>query len=207
MPNEKRVSEAVIRRLPKYYRKLQELKGQGMERVSSSELARLMGLNASQIRQDFNCFGDFGQQGYGYQVDVLLRELALVLNLGKRFAICVVGVGNIGKALLRYYSEGREGFYVTSAFDVDPAVIDRTYGGVTVRDTEELPAHLAEGTTDIVAICTQRDQAEPVLRIAEAHNVKGVWNFAPVDLSWGAAFIENAQLTDDLLVLAYRMGR
>ena len=152
---DRRVSEAVIHRLPKYYRHLQDLQARGIERISSGELSVEMGFNASQIRQDFNCFGGFGQQGYGYQVSVLLRELGSILGLTRVYNLAIIGAGNIGKALARYSGFTKEGFCVKAVFDIRPEIIGRVLSGVEVSHVDTLNDFLASNQIDIGVICTQ----------------------------------------------------
>ncbi len=202
---ERRVSEAVIRRLPKYYRQLQELEKRGVERISSSELSNEMGFNASQIRQDFNCFGGFGQQGYGYQVSVLLREISSILGLTHVYNIVIIGAGNIGKALARYAGFGKEGYCVKGVFDVRPDLIGKDLSGVTVSDAAELDAFLAETPIDIGVICTQKEDAQEIAEKLVKNNVHAIWNFAPIDVHVENASVENVHLSDSLYVLSYRL--
>ena len=203
---EKKVSEAVIHRLPKYYRQLQELQARGVERISSGELSVEMGFNASQIRQDFNCFGGFGQQGYGYQVSVLLREISAILGLTKVYSMIIVGAGNIGKALSRYAGFSREGYSIKAIFDVSPEIIGKNYSGIEVVDVKGLSAFLAENKIDIGVICTQKEAAQSIAEELYAGGVKAIWNFAPLDVAVEGACVENVHLSDSLYVLSYRLA-
>lgn len=203
--SEKRISEAVIRRLPRYYRQLEDLRNRGVERISSNELAQEMGLNASQIRQDFNCFGGFGQQGYGYQVSNLHKEIASILGLNSRWNMVVVGVGNIGSALLGYSGFAQEDYQILAAFDVSPQLIGKVIHGVTVHDYAELPAFLKENKIEIGIVCTQKETAQEVSDVLVEGGVRGIWNYAPIDVKNDDAFVENVHLTDNLHVLSYRL--
>lgn len=201
----KRISEAVIRRLPRYYRHLEELKNRGVERISSNELAKEMGLNASQIRQDFNCFGGFGQQGYGYQVSTLHKEIASILGLTTRWNMVVVGAGNIGSALMGYAGFANEDYHILAAFDVSPSIIGREIHGVKVDDYANLPAFLERNEVQIGIISTQKEDAQAVCDVLVNGGVKGIWNYTPIDVDSEGAFVENVHLTDNLHVLSYRL--
>lgn len=203
--SDKRVSEAVIRRLPRYYRHLTDLKRRGTERISSSELSAEMGLNASQIRQDFNCFGGFGQQGYGYQVDNLLHEISNILGLTESWSIVIVGAGNIGSALLRYNGFDKDGYHIVGAFDSNPAICGQSINEIVISPAEELPAYLAEHDIQIGVICTQKDTAQTVCDILVEGGVRGIWNYTPIDVHSEEAFVENVHLNDSLYVLSYRL--
>jgi len=203
---DRRVSEAVIHRLPKYYRHLQELQARGVERISSGELSVEMGFNASQIRQDFNCFGGFGQQGYGYQVSVLLREIGNILGLNRTYNMAIIGAGNIGKALARYTGFAKEGFIVKAVFDIRPEMIGRVLSGVEVAHVDTLNDYLAENPIDIGVICTQKENAQEIAEKLVQGGVKAIWNFAPIDVEVDGARIENVHLSDSLFVLSYRLA-
>ena len=218
---ERTVSEAVIHRLPKYYRHLQELQERGVERISSGELSAEMGFNASQIRQDFNCFGGFGQQGYGYKVDSLkeeigeqgygyrvnslLHELSQILGLTHVYNIVIVGAGNIGKALARYAAFPQEGYEVKGIFDIREEVIGREINGITVQNVADLPEFLQQNQIDIGVICTPKDNAQKTADVLTQGGVRALWNFAPIDVEAEKACIENVHLSDSLYVLSYRL--
>ncbi|MBQ9989288.1 MAG: redox-sensing transcriptional repressor Rex [Clostridia bacterium] len=204
---EKYISEAVIRRLPRYYRKIEEMYEKGVERVSSSQLSEEMGLNASQIRRDFNCFGGFGQQGYGYAVAKLYHELRRIMGMEQPSRCVVIGAGNIGRALINYTGFDGKPFSVAAAFDTDPVRTGQTDRGIAVYPMDELEAYVRENPVDIAVICTPRAFAQSVCdRLADL-GIRGVWNFAPVELEGPAWMtIENVNMSDSLLVLSYRMG-
>ena len=202
---ERTVSEAVIHRLPKYYRHLQELQERGVERISSGELSAEMGFNASQIRQDFNCFGGFGQQGYGYRVNSLLHELSQILGLTHVYNIVIVGAGNIGKALARYAAFPQEGYEVKGIFDIRGEVIGREINGITVQNVADLPEFLQQNQIDIGVICTPKDNAQKTADVLTQGGVRALWNFAPIDVEAEKACIENVHLSDSLYVLSYRL--
>ena len=204
-PKDKKVSEAVIRRLPKYLRQLEDLKNRGIERISSGELSNEMGLNASQIRQDFNCFGGFGQQGYGYQVSVLLNEIRTILGLNKQYKAIIIGAGNIGLALSSYSGFAEEGFLIESAFDVNSELIGKKLGNLPVLDVKDMQSYIRENNIEIAIICTQKEVAQEITDLVTEAGVKGVWNYAPIDVFSKSAFIENVHLSDSLFVLSYRL--
>ena len=177
-----------------------------MERISSGELSVEMGFNASQIRQDFNCFGGFGQQGYGYQVSVLLREIGNILGLNRTYNMAIIGAGNIGKALARYTGFAKEGFIVKAVFDIRPEMIGRVLSGVEVAHVDTLNDYLAENPIDIGVICTQKENAQEIAEKLVQGGVKAIWNFAPIDVEVDGARIENVHLSDSLFVLSYRLA-
>lgn len=204
--NDKRVSEAVIHRLPKYYRQLKELQKRGVERISSSELSKEMGLNASQIRQDFNCFGGFGQQGYGYQVSYLLQEISKIIGLSKKYDMVIIGVGNIGHALMSYTGFDQEGYRIIGAFDVNPDLVGKSIAGTTINHMDTLKQFLQQKSVDIGIICTQKEDAQNICDVLVESGVCAIWNFTPIDVLSDKASIENIHLTDHLYVLSYRLA-
>lgn len=207
MAMSKYVSEAVVRRLPKYYRKLLELCERGVERISSQELSVEMGLNASQIRRDFNCFGGFGQQGYGYQVQKLRDELHRILGLDKKYRCAIVGAGNIGRALILYKGFGGTSFSMNAIFDVNPELIGKAIDDVPVRSMFEFDAYIRENDINLGIICTPRETAQDVCDRFAQLGIRAVWNFAPIELSGPAWMsIENVHLSDSLYTLTYRIN-
>lgn len=203
---ERKVSEAVIHRLPKYYRYLEELQNRGIERISSSELSEEIGLNASQIRQDFNCFGGFGQQGYGYQVSSLLKELQAILGLMHPYHVIVVGVGNIGRAIANYQGFVKDGFEIKAAFDINQEIIGQSIGEIPVYHMNDLREFLKKESVDIAVICTQKNDAQTICDQLVEDGVQAIWNFAPVDITHEGAFVENVHLSDFLYLLTYRLN-
>ena len=200
------VSEVVVRRLPQYYRQLETLEREGVRRISSKELGEQMGLTASQIRQDINFFGAFGQQGYGYNVSELKRHLGEILGLDKNYNMIVVGAGNIGHAIVNYQSFQRRGFRVVGLFDKSAVIIGKEINGVKVRDMAELEAFLRENDVDIGAICTPMDTAQGIADLMVAGGIKAIWNFAPVMLEVPPEIpINHVHLTDSLLMLSYKL--
>ena len=177
-----KISSAVIRRLPRYYRYLHTLIEEGVDRISSAELSRRMNVTASQIRQDLNHFGGFGQQGYGYNVLYLRKEIGKVLGLDREHSMAVIGVGNLGKALVRSQDFRKKGFFVTALFDCDPEVIGKQYCGCTVRDTDEIISYLKDNPVDIGVLTVPKQNAEKLAGQLIEAGVKAIWNFANVCL-------------------------
>jgi redox-sensing transcriptional repressor len=201
-----RISDAVIHRLPRYYRYLSELETAGIERVSSSRMSHEMNLNASQIRRDLNCFGGFGQQGYGYQVSRLKQEIMRILGIGISYRAVIVGVGNIGQALLKYRHFGEEGYQIVAVFDTDPQLIGRDLGNITVRSMNELADFVKENKVDIGIIAVPKAYAQKTADELVSLGVKGIWNFAPVDVQVRRGVsVENVHLSDSLYILSYHM--
>ncbi len=201
-----KISDAVIRRLPKYYRYLSELEAYGTEKVSSLKMSKDMNLNASQIRRDLNCFGGFGQQGYGYQVSRLKQEIARILDIGSVHKAVVVGAGNIGQALLKYKGFSDEGYRIAAIFDADKSVIGKEIGGFTVKPMNAMAGFVIENAVDIGIIAVPKQYAQGLADELVALGVKGIWNFAPVDVeARKGVSVENVHLSDTLYVLSYRM--
>ena len=202
------ISNNVIRRLPRYLRKLDELAGGGVERVSSKELGEQLGLTPSQIRQDFSCFGEFGQQGYGYNVPALREEIAAILGLDRHFRAILIGVGNIGRALMDNFCFTDWGFDLTAAFDIKPELIGREIQGVPVYAMEALAAYIRGNVVDVAVLAVPKDAAIPVARLLTDSGVEAVWNFTNVDLARpdSAAIVENIHFSDSLLALSYRVA-
>lgn len=203
-----KISDAVIRRLPGYYRYLRELERIGITRISSQELGARMGLTASQIRQDINCFGTLGQQGYGYNVTELRGHIENILGLGRKYEMVIAGAGNIGQAVAWYPGFSQRGFEVTAMFDVKPDMIGRVIRGVPVYNTTELSAFLEEHPATIGVVATPARVAQQVAQLMVDGGVKAIWNFAPIDLKVPPEIVlNNVHLTDSLLVLTYRLNQ
>jgi len=199
-----KISTAVIRRLPKYRRILQELMFKGVERISSNELSELTGFTASQIRQDLNNFGGFGQQGYGYNVEGLHGQIGNILGLDREYRMVIVGCGNLGQAIANYATYYKTGFLVTSMFDVNPKLIGISINGIEVQDYSEMQTYLEKHPVDIGIICTTKGSAQDVADKLCNGKVKGIWNFAPTDISvCDGMVLENVHLSDSLNTLAY----
>jgi redox-sensing transcriptional repressor len=201
---ENNISMAVIKRLPKYHRYLRELLDKDVKRISSKELSEIIGFTASQIRQDLNNFGGFGQQGYGYNVEDLYKEIGKILGLTRTYKTVIIGAGNLGQALANYASFGRYGFELVGIFDKNPKMVGLEINGVEVSDVEVMSEFLAKNKIDIAYICTNRTGAQQVADVLVAADVKAIWNFAPVDLKVDSDIrVENVHLIDDLLTLSY----
>jgi redox-sensing transcriptional repressor len=199
-----KISNAVIRRLPRYRRVLKELINKEIERVSSNELSLLTGYTASQIRQDLNNFGGFGQQGYGYNVQSLYTRIGTILGLDKEYKMAIIGCGNLGQAIANYATYYRAGFMVTCMFDVNPKMIGISINGIEVQDYENLEAYLLQQPVDIGIICTTKSSAQSVADKLCESKVKGIWNFAPTDIEVkDGVVLENVHLSDSLNTLAY----
>ena len=204
----KGISQAVISRLPRYFRYLGELRDEGVERISSQDLSRLMKVTASQIRQDFNNFGGFGQQGYGYNVQFLHDEIGKILGLDETHNVIVIGVGHLGQAVANYKNFDSLGFKIIGLFDTDEAVIGKDIRGVKVRSNDELADFLDNNKVDIAALTLPRDRAELTARLVVEHGVKGIWNFALVDLDMlENVVVENVHLSDTLMQLSYNITK
>ena len=207
MAYKSRVSDAVVRRLPMYYRHLRELEKAGVVRISSQELGERMSLTASQIRQDINCFGGFGQQGYGYHVSNLKERIAEILGLRHQYHVIIVGAGNIGRAVANYAGFPKEGFNIQAMFDVSPALVGIDVHGILVQPMEKLQAWLDAHKVDIAVLAVPKAVAQEITDRLVAGGVRAIWNFAPVDLSLpeGVA-VNNVHLSDSLHILSYRMN-
>lgn len=198
---------SVIRRLPRYYRFLLELKNNGAMRVSSRELAEKMGSSASQIRQDLNCFGGFGQQGYGYDVPKLFDEISAILGLDHRYNAILLGVGNLGRAVVNHVAFESRGFRLVALFDKDPHVIGTNVKNLSVRDIVELGDYCRSNQVDAAFLCLPRESVEPLAKILYEGNVRYFWNFSHFDLTmqYSDVIVENVHLNDSLMTLCYRI--
>ncbi|MEG1509677.1 MAG: redox-sensing transcriptional repressor Rex [Clostridia bacterium] len=202
--SKKIVSQAVIKRLPRYYRHLESLEKQGIQKVSSGTLAQLLDITASQVRQDFCNFGGFGQQGYGYDVVTLKEELANIMGLNKTYNMIIIGVGNIGRALANYTGFKKEGFNINAIFDI--ADINTDGLSVNFYKMSELQNYVKNNAVDIAVISTQGKVAQDVCNEIISYGVKHIWNFAPIDLSVPEdVIIENISMSESLYVLSYKM--
>lgn len=206
MEKKKKISMTVIRRLPKYHRYLEMLLKNGVDRISSKELSLKIGFTASQIRQDLNCFGDFGQQGYGYNVADLYKEVSSILGINIGYRTVIVGAGNIGQATANYSRFKKKGFKIEAIFDVNPKLIGLKISDVEVLDIDKLEEFLKENKIDIGVICVPYQMAQNVCDMLVQNGVKGIWNFAPIDLKANnESIIENVHLSESLLTLTYLM--
>ncbi|GAA0122662.1 MAG: redox-sensing transcriptional repressor Rex [Clostridium argentinense] len=207
MERKKNISMAVIKRMPKYYRYLKELANNDVDRISSKELSEKIGFTASQIRQDLNCFGDFGQQGYGYNVKELLSQIGLILGLDKQYNTIIVGAGNIGQAIANYTYFQKMSFDLKAIFDINPKLIGLKIRDVAIEDIDDLPSYIKEHSIDIAIICVPKDRAQGVCDVITESGIKGIWNFAPVDLKVpDDVIVENVHLSESLMTLSYLLN-
>ena len=206
---EKGISRAVIKRLPRYYRYLGELLEDGVERISSGELSERMKVTASQIRQDLNNFGGFGQQGYGYNVAELRAEIGHILGIDNGHRLIIIGAGHLGHALLQNFDFEKVGFQVDSAFDVSPALIDTQIRGVTIRAMDQLADYVARYQPNVAVLTVPQNVAQPLADQLIGLGIRGFWNFTNVELSTDVpgVFFEDVHFVDTLLTLSYRISR
>lgn len=201
-----KISDAVVRRLPIYRRYLEDLMHDDIERISSNELSSLIGFTASQIRQDLNNFGGFGQQGYGYNIRDLYKEINMIMGLNKEYRMVITGVGNLGQAIANHTKYYKNGFPIVGMFDINPKIIGLRINDIEVQDREMLPEFLMKNDIDIGIITTDRNAAQGIANQYVEGNVRGIWNFAPCDLKVPRHIsVENVHVTDTLNSLAYHM--
>ena len=207
MDKKKNISMAVIKRLPKYHRYLQELLKNDVDRISSKELGEKIGFTASQIRQDLNCFGDFGQQGYGYNVKDLYNQISIILGLNKEYKGIILGAGNIGQAIANYSRFAQVGLDIVAIFDANPKLVGMRIRDIEIQDIDNLRNYLKENSVDIGIICVPRINAQKVSDLLVENGVTGIWNFAPVDLVVPEEVtVENVHLSESLLTLIYLLN-
>lgn len=205
---EKGISQAVIGRLPRYFRYLGELKDNGRERVSSQELSEIMKVTASQIRQDFNNFGGFGQQGYGYNVEYLYTEIGKILGLDQKHHLVLIGTGNLGQAIANYMNFEKRGFLIRGIFDVNSELIGKKVRDIEVRPMEELESFIRKNDIDIGVLTIPKTAAVEVANRLVQCGIKAIWNFAHVDLNVPeGVLVENVHLSDSLMKLSYNINR
>ena len=204
---EKEISQAVIRRMPRYYRYLGELLEDGVERISSNDLSKRMNVTASQIRQDLNNFGGFGQQGYGYNVKFLYEEIGKILGLNQKHNIIVIGAGNLGQALANYVKFEKLGFVITALFDVNPALEGVTVRGIKIHMLDELEDYCKDHVVDIAALTMPKEKADAIANRLVNLGIQTIWNFAHVDLDLidKDVVVENVHLSDSLMQLSYNI--
>ena len=208
MEKKKNVSMAVIKRMPKYYRYLGELVKNDVDRISSKELGEKIGFTASQIRQDLNNFGDFGQQGYGYNVKELHNQIGAILGVGKEYNAVLIGAGNIGQAIANYSRFTDIGLGITAIFDANPKLVGMRIRDVEIKDIDELKGYLEENHIDMGILCVPRINAQKVCDVLVNGGVRGRWNFAPIDLHVPETVkVENVHLSESLLTLVYQMNK
>ena len=203
------ISDAVIRRLPRYYRQLTDLCSRGIIRTSSHSLGQEMNITASQIRQDFSCFGEFGQQGYGYNILELRTEIGHILGVDEGHRLVVVGAGHLGHALLRNFDFAQAGFLLDTAFDISPALIGTEIRGVSVHSMDELEEYVANYHPNVAVLTVPQNVAQPLADRLIGLGVRGFWNFTNVELSTkeDGVFFEDIHFVDTLLTLSYRISQ
>ena len=203
----KSISRAVIKRLPRYYRYLGDLIQQGVDKISSKDLSAMMGVTASQIRQDLNNFGGFGQQGYGYNVKYLFDEIGNILNLNEKHNIIIIGAGNLGRAIANYTDFEKRGFVITGIFDTNPDLIGKEVNGLVIMDLKDLEEFLVGKDIDIATLTVPRDYAVEVANQLVKLGIEAIWNFAPIDLHLlSNILVENVHLTASLMQLSYNLS-
>ena len=204
---EKSISQAVITRLPRYFRYLGELKIEGIERVSSQELSKLMKVTASQIRQDLNNFGGFGQQGYGYNVASLYDEIGKILGLDKTHQLIIIGAGNLGQALAHYMNFEKQGFMIHGIFDCNPSVVGNKIRNITVMPMEAMEQFVKDHKINIAILTIPKLSAIQVAEQLVLYGIKAIWNFAHIDLNVPSdVIVENVHLSDSLMKLSYNIN-
>ncbi len=204
---DKKISIAVIKRLPRYYRYLGDLLDNGITRISSNDLSRKMNVTASQIRQDLNKFGCFGQQGYGYNVEMLYEEIKKILGLDRVYNLIIIGAGNLGQALANYGNFAKRGFKFIGIFDKNPKVIGLNINGIKIMDVANLDSFLKENKVDIAVLAIPKTNATKISSILVDNGVKGIWNFSHIDLNTpDDVIVENAHLTESLMTLSYKLS-
>ncbi len=208
MAKRENISMSVIRRLPRYYRFLHHLKNKGVSRISSKELSEKMGFTASQIRQDLNCFGGFGQQGYGYMVDQLCEEIGNILGVSNGYKCILIGAGNLGQAIASHLSFETQGFSMVGIFDSDPAKIGTTLNNLVIRDISTLETFCQQVHPVMAVLCIPRSAVERLTDQLYAMGIKNFWNFSHYDIAmkYKDAIVENVHLNDSLMTLCYRIS-
>ena len=209
MKKNTKVSTAVIRRLPRYYRQLSELQEAGTVRISSSALGKSMGLTASQIRQDLFCFGGFGQQGYGYKVESLREEIGYILGINRGHTLVVLGTGNLGRAIIENFKFSVNGFQLLAAFDVNPAVVGTEIAGIPVYHADELERFVQKYPVSVGMLTVPISAAQEMGERLVNAGVKGIWNFTNYEISFGRedVVVESVHFSDSLLALSYMISQ
>ncbi|MBO5136378.1 MAG: redox-sensing transcriptional repressor Rex [Clostridia bacterium] len=203
----KKVSESVINRLPRYYRYLDELLKTGVDRISSKSLSEKMGLTASQVRQDFNCFGGFGQQGYGYKVESLKESIGKILGVDKQHSAILIGAGNIGRAFALNITFEKRGFHLVGIFDNDPEKIGQTVGDIVVTDFEEVERFIEENKPEMAIVAIPKAGVNQVVSRLKNAGIKAFLNFTHAEVEDAEDIVvENIHLGDSLMRLSYKMG-
>lgn len=208
MMKKQHISDAVIRRLPRYYRYLDELHSRGIVRISSSTLGKRMGITASQIRQDLSCFGEFGQQGYGYNIMELRAEIGHILGVDEQHRLIILGAGHLGHALLQNFDFVQGGFLLDTAFDVSQALIGTEINGVVIRSVDELDGYCAAYHPAVAVLTVPKSAAQETADRLITLGVEGIWNFTNVELNVDERVsVENVHFADSLLTLSYRISK
>jgi len=202
------ISKNVIRRLPRYLRRLDELIAAGTERISSGELGNQMGLTPSQIRQDFSCFGEFGQQGYGYNVTELRNEIAKILGMDRKYSVILIGAGRIGQSLIENFNFAHYGFELLSAFEIRKELVGTRIAGVTIADAETQRDFIREHDVDIAILSINRDHAQAIAEELIDCGIKAIWNFTDAEIDPGdsGVLVESIHFSDSLLALSYYLS-
>ncbi len=205
MKQDRHVSPSVINRLPRYYRFLRDLLGRGVTRISSKELAELMNVTASQIRQDLNCFGGFGQQGYGYNVELLHKEIGSILGVDRLTPAVLIGAGNLGKTLANQVNLSTRGFRLIGAFDKSPAIIGTDLVGLTVQNIDSLEAFCRRYNPKAAIICIPKEAAAAMAGDLISWGIVGFWNFSSYDFTQNHQGVTavNVHLGDSVMTLSY----
>ena len=208
MPKEG-VSIQVIRRLPRYYRYLSELESQGVEKISSTKLAALMSSTASQIRQDLNCFGGFGQQGYGYSVASLREEIGRILGLDETHNMILIGAGNLGRAIATHLNFEQLGFKLTAIFEKDKKLIDTMLRGIKVMRDDDIESYVKENGVSTAILAMPKEAVEKMIDKLYACGIRSYWNFSHYDIGkkYDDVIVENVHLSDSLMTLCYMMNQ
>ena len=204
----KEISRAVIKRLPRYYRYLGELLEENVERISSNDLSKKMHVTASQIRQDLNNFGGFGQQGYGYNVKYLYKEIGMILGLDTSHPMIILGAGHLGQALANSGDFEKRGFELVGIFDVNPVLEGISVKGIEVKMVQDLPQFLKENHVEIAILTLPKTKAKEMAEMLIANGIKAIWNFAHIDLDAPSdVIVENVHLSESLMTLSYNLSQ
>lgn len=207
MKSDYHVSKSVISRLPRYYRFLGMLLDEGINRISSSELSVRMGLTASQIRQDFNCFGGFGQQGYGYNVEQLRGQIGRIIGIDRQYKAILIGAGNLGKAIATHFDFTKKGFDLCGIFDTDPRIIGQNIGGIVIKDFDKLDSFCELYKPAAAVLCIPEGVGKNVVSKLESNNINCFWNFSHYNINadFPDAITENVHLNDSLMTLCFNI--
>lgn len=208
MPKSNKISMSVIRRLPRYYRFISELADNGEQRISSGKLAELMNVTASQIRQDFNCFGGFGQQGYGYSISYLKSEMENILGLNKVNNAIILGAGNLGKAVALHINFAERGFNIKGIFETNPNIIGTKINDIEVMSESQVDEFIKNNDISIAMLCIPRQSVATIIDRLYSCGIKAYWNFSHFDIAreYSDTVVENVHMTDSLMTLSYRMN-